>query len=209
MIHAAKPETTSLVLVEEFSHRVLNEYAQAIAGLTVAARRAKTAEARDQLTEAAERLHAQALAHRTLAMPAAEARYDVAEYLARVCAAVANAVLTDAGLCLNVGPFSARLPSGRCWRLALIVSELIHNAARHGGGKGEILVDLSLAGSELVCQVSNGGVCDETANLGRGRRVVVALAEELGGRADWLFSARGACARVVVPVEIPVNTGVQ
>lgn len=200
-MYAARQETTSLVLVEEFAHRVLNEYSRAIAGLVLAARQAPDELARRQLFEAAERLHAHARAHRALAMPAAEAHCDVAEYIARVCSAIANAVQCEPGLQLKLGTFEALWPSDRCWRLALIVSELIHNATRHGDGHGEIVVELSSAGSELVCQVSNHGACPTAPNLGRGRRVIVALARELGGRADWLFTPTSACAWVAIPLD--------
>jgi two-component sensor histidine kinase len=200
-MYAARQETTSLVLVEEFAHRVVNEYTRAIAGLVLAARQAPDESARCQLLKAADRLHAQAHAHRTLAMPAAEADCDVAEYIARVCLAVANALQCEPGLQLNLGTFEATWPSDRCWRLALIVSELIHNAARHGDGHGEIVVELSSAGSELVCQVNNPAACPVAPNLGRGRRVIAALAHELGGRADWLFTPTSACAWVAIPLD--------
>ncbi len=62
-------EITSLVLVEELEHRVINEYSQAIATLTLAARRVGDAFARRELFAAAERLHAHADAHRALGRP--------------------------------------------------------------------------------------------------------------------------------------------
>jgi two-component sensor histidine kinase len=65
MMCAAKPEATSLVLVEEFAHRVLNEYTQAIAGLNLAARRAENANARRQLTDAADRRRSRRVARPT------------------------------------------------------------------------------------------------------------------------------------------------
>jgi two-component sensor histidine kinase len=49
---------TSLTLVEEISHRVLNEYSQAIMSLSMAAREATNPEARLALTAVASRLHA-------------------------------------------------------------------------------------------------------------------------------------------------------
>jgi two-component sensor histidine kinase len=189
------------VLVEEFAHRVLNEYAQAIAGLNLAARRTDNETARRHLTDAADRLYAHAHAHRALAMPAADAHCDFADYIARVCSAIANARLPNGGLRLNLDLRNAVLSSDRCWRLALIVAELIHNAARHGCRDSEVLVELSADDSHLFCRVSNGGACAPVSNLGRGRRVVLALAEELGGQADWLFTPTGAWAWVVVPLD--------
>jgi two-component sensor histidine kinase len=203
MTCVAGPDATSLLLVEEFAHRVLNEYAQAIAGLNLAARHSGDQAARRQLIEAANRLGAHAHAHRALAMPAVEAQCDVAEYMTRVCSALANPVLSELSLQLKLATSDAVAPSDRCWRLALIVSELIHNAARHAGRHGEVVVELSSVGPELICRVSNCRVREGAPKVGRGRRVVTALARELGGRADWLFTPTVACAWVIVPLEAP------
>jgi two-component sensor histidine kinase len=140
-------------------------------------------------------------AHRTLAMPAADMRCDVAEYIARVCSAMATARLAETGLRLKLEICNAVLPADRCWRLALIVSELVHNAARHGSPDSEIVVELSVDHGELFCRVANAGACPSAPSSGRGRRVVLALTKELGGRADWVFTPTGACVWVVVPLE--------
>ena len=199
-MNVANPEAAALVLVEEFAHRVLNEYTQAIAGLKLAARRASDDVTRRQLTAAADQLFAHACAHRALAMPAPDPRCDVGNYIARVCAAVAQSLLPDTGLRLKLETSEAALSSGRCWRLALIVSELIHNAARHGDRTCEVLVELSADDRELYCCVSNSGGCSAAPSFGRGRVIVLALAEDLGGRADWLFTPTGACVWVVIPI---------
>ncbi|THD60589.1 ATP-binding protein [Phenylobacterium sp.] len=196
-------ETTALVLVEEFAHRVLNEYTHAIADLTLAARSTEDTVVRRRLLAAADRLHAHALAHRALAMPRADVHCDVAEYMSGVCAAVANALSWEAGVQLQIGDLEVIWPGERCWRLALIVSELIHNAARHGGRNHTIAVALMTAGPDLICRVSNEGPCSPSSNPGRGRRVVAALAAEIGGHADWQFTASGACAWVAAPLNAP------
>ncbi len=124
----------------------------------------------------------------------------MADYVARVCAAVADGFFPETELRLELGGFVAVWPGDRCWRLALIICELIRNAARHGD-EGAIVAELSVAGSDLVCRVTNPGICPPSPELGRGRRVVAALAGELGGRADWLFTPHGACAWVILPLE--------
>ena len=58
----------ALHLVEEISHRVVNEYAEAIAILALAASRGSTT-AQSALTQAAERLRAHADSHRALLAP--------------------------------------------------------------------------------------------------------------------------------------------
>lgn len=202
----SKPDTTSLVLVEEFAHRALNEYTHAIATLSHAARDVGDDMARRQLCDAVDRLHAFALAHRALAMPVAGAPRDVAEYITGVCSALADAFLPETGLRLNLTTPDTVLPGDRCWRLALIISELIHNALRHGGRDGEIVVELTSIRPELICRVSNSGACPSAPGFGRGRRIVSALAEELGGSANWVFSPSGASVWVILPLDDDVKT---
>lgn len=200
MMSVVKPEATSLVLVEEFSHRVLNEFTCAIAELNVVASQVCDETARRQLADAADRLHAHAHAHRVLAMPVVEASCDIAEYVARVCSAIANALRLETELRLELPGVDVVLSSDRCWRLALILSELIHNAARHGGRDGEIVVELSVRDAQLISSVSNNGPHRSAPTLGRGRRVVVELAKELDGRANWVFTPTGVRAWVEVPL---------
>ena len=65
---AVSPPTPSqaeqLILVEEISHRLDNEYAQVIAGIRLAAKGIASSEARAALTSAATRLLSYAEAHR-------------------------------------------------------------------------------------------------------------------------------------------------
>jgi two-component sensor histidine kinase len=202
MTYQAQPEATSLVLVEEFAHRVLNEYTLAIAGLNLAARGICDVTARGQVTDAADRLFAYAHVHRALAMPT-EAHCDVADYIAKVCSASAKALAPHTRFRLNLEAPDTVLPADICWRLALIVSELIHNAARHGDPSCEIVVELAANEFELFCRVSNGGGCPSAAKSGRGRHIVLALARELGGQADWMFTPTETCVWVVVPLSPP------
>ncbi|MDB5576576.1 MAG: sensor histidine kinase [Bradyrhizobium sp.] len=201
MTDAAIAIPMSLVLVEEFTHRVLNDYMRVIAGLRLAARAAADEEVRCQLIEAADELHVQASAHRALAMPAPGARCEIGTYLADLCATLANTLRARIELNLELGGFDPVVAGDRGWRLALIVSELLQNAARHGETGGRIVVKLSLLGSQLVCEVSNGCTRRSTSSsgFGRGRRIVTALAAELGGLAEWRFTPTLARAFLVVP----------
>ena len=83
--HRSFPEAAlprpSLELVEELNHRVVNEYAEAIACLTAAARRSPSPFARKALTDAAHRLMAHADAHRALLPPPVEGMVSLADYV--------------------------------------------------------------------------------------------------------------------------------
>jgi two-component sensor histidine kinase len=125
-----------LHLVEEISHRVVNEYAEAISTLALAAASADS-QARETLTLAANRLRAQVEAHRALQAPFIEGVMDLADYVEQVSACLAKSSLAQNGVRLTVNIEEIWLDADRCWRVGLIVAELVRNAARHGfrGGR--------------------------------------------------------------------------
>jgi two-component sensor histidine kinase len=193
-----------LHLLEEISHRVANEYAEAIAMLRLAAANAGNAQVGAALGAVANRLRAHADAHRALLAPAAAGPVDLAEYVGQVCASMTRALLAPNGVLLLVDADEVWLESGRSWRVGLIVAELIRNAARHGlgGGPGAIRVSIAEACGWVSCGVSDNGQLTYAAQPGRGHRLVEALAAELGGSVDWWFTPTGCLARLEIPMTV-------
>jgi two-component sensor histidine kinase len=194
---------TPLILVEEITHRVVNEYTQAIACIRLAAARAASHEARTALAGAANRLLRFAEAHRALQAPPAVGTTDLGAYLERLCAAISTASLGDSRITLTLSTISLPLRPDRCWRVALIVSELITNSVRHGlqNRPGSVVVQLDLAAGVVVCRVSDNGAAEADPPPARGRHVVEALAAELGGAVQWTFGSRGTTAELAFPRE--------
>jgi len=192
----ATPPLRPLFLVEEITHRVLNEYAEVISTLTLAARSAPDSLSAVTLTSAVTRLRAHAEAHRALQAPVDGGPTDLAEYLAELCACLTNARLAASGVRLTVSAEEVWLDADRCWRVGLIVAELVRNAAAHGlsGGPGAIRVEIGEASGRISCRVCDDGHGMPTKSLGRGRRLVQALAAELNGSVDWIFAPAGCCA---------------
>jgi two-component sensor histidine kinase len=193
-----------LYLIEEISHRVLNEYTAAIGDVSLAAAKSASAQARATLNEVAERLRVHAQAHRALLAPDDDRAVDLAEYLTKICSSLSKALLAERRIRLLAEMDEVRMDSGRSWRIGLIVSELIRNAVRHGlaGRSGYIRVVLSKTFGCVRCIVSDNGRAVTELQPGRGRRLVESLAAELGGTASWRF-APGGC---LVEVEIPDPT---
>jgi two-component sensor histidine kinase len=193
-----------LHLVEEISHRVANEYAEAIAGLSLAAARDARSDVRRVLKQAADRLHAHAEAHRAL-LPPVDGQMNLADYLGRLCATFSRATLVDRSIQLSVDTDEIWLSADRAWRIGLTVAELIRNAARHGlrGRAGSIAVRVARAGEDVVCVVGDDGRCAPNSAAGRGISVARALADDLGGSIDWWFTERGCLARLRAPAEGP------
>lgn len=187
----------ALILVEEFTHRVLNEYAEAIAVLRLAAAAAPDARSEVTLKAAALRLKAHAEAHRALQAPTHDGPTDLASYIAELGASLTKARLADRGVWLTVSGEEIWLDGDRCWRVGLIVAELIRNATKHGfsGGTGSIRIEVAEAAGRILCEVCDDGN-GRPATAGRGRRLVQSLARQLGGSVKWRFTPKGCCVRL-------------
>jgi two-component sensor histidine kinase len=189
-----------LHLVAEINHRVINEYAEAISSLSLAAARVPVPGARLALAEAIDRLRAHAEAHRAL-LPPTDGHVNLADYIGDLCASISRASLAERRAHLTVETDDIWLPSPRAWRIGLVIAELVRNAARHGlgGRSGAITVQLTQREGQILCGVGDNGRCAKSPRPGRGLGLVQALAAELGGSADWRFGDRGCVALLRVP----------
>ena len=192
-----------LHLVEEINHRVVNEYAEAISGLSLAAAGPVGGDLQQALRQAADRLHAHAENHRAL-LPPMEARVNLADYVGRLCAAFSRATLAERRIGLVLETDDVWLASDRAWRLGLAVAELIRNAARHGlhGRGGVIWVQVTRSCGDVVCLVSDDGIAPARLAPGRGMALVQALVGELGGVVEWRSGDSGCLACLSVPAEL-------
>jgi len=195
--------SATLLLVEEISHRVFNDYMRAIASIQLAARQISDPFARAEMLKTAQLLQNQADVHRALLPPQCDDAIDLSNYLQDVCGAIAAASLGSSGIRLTLIQSEAYLPAERCWRMGLVVSELVTNAAKHGLGwsTGEIVVKVTSFENEICCRVSNNGIAIARPGSGRGQTLVSMLATDLGGRVDWRFGDAGADVLVWVPRE--------
>ncbi|MER8692908.1 sensor histidine kinase [Mesorhizobium opportunistum] len=186
-------------LIEEISHRVINEYGEAIAILSLAA---SVGEAAPALRRAADRLLTMAEAHQSLLVPITEEYIDLGDHVGKLCHSLSRASLDERSIQLTVATDEIRLDAARCWRVGLIVSELVRNAARHGLGDshGSIRVSLNRSGNSVWCVVCDDGCAAYHRPEEGGRRLVRALTAEIGGSAQWKFTPRGSVAGVCFPL---------
>lgn len=197
----ADPRLQPLHLIDEISHRVINEYSEAICALDRAARAVRDDRAQAALTLAAIRLRAHAEAHRALQSPGIEGPIELTQYIGRLCVCLAKASLAESCVGLTLNADEVWLDAARCWRVGLIVAELVRNAARHGlsGGAGEIWIEIGEVDGRITCSVCDDGSGAPSGQGGRGRRLVQALAAELDGSVEWCFAPSGCCARLDFP----------
>ena len=191
------------LLLREFSHRINNEFASAIAIVSIASARAESDVARSALNSVRDQLHSYALVHRALAMPERNLRIDAAESISRLCQAMSEARLSAEGIELIFVEHPVRLDAERCWQMALVVSELITNAARHAFHRrgGSIRVEVAQKGAFIQCSVSDNGCAAAVNRPGCGSRIIRALAESLGGTIERRFERTGTRATLTFPMD--------
>src|ERR1700741_3070496 len=119
------------LLMHEFSHRISNEFASAIGVISIAAARSVNDEAKAALAIVHEQLQNYAQLHIALRMPECGIRVDAAAYLRQLCYAISRSKLQTKKIQLILIEHALTMNADRCWRLGLVVSELVTNAARH------------------------------------------------------------------------------
>jgi two-component sensor histidine kinase len=203
-LHVAAPAPTSgpplqpLHLIDEISHRVVNEYAEAIRALGLAAAASLDTRAQIALTSAAVRLRAQAEGHRALQAPVVDGPMNLAEYIGQLCGRLAKALFAERCFRLTVDADETWLDAEHCWRVGLIVAELVRRAARHASA-GAVWVEITESSGRLKCQVFDDGRGALFGRTDHDNGPVRSLARELGGSIDWLFAPGGCCVRLEFP----------
>jgi two-component sensor histidine kinase len=197
------------LLVGELTHRVINEYTLAVSSLALAAARTPDKTAKTAILNAGDRLRHFANAHRALQMPTFSGPIDLVQYLRGVCSTIARACLDERGIRLTLIEQHVELEAERCWRVGLIVSELIMNAVRHGfgNGSGSITVEIQ-AKEEIRCLVTDNGRSAADPRPGHGSSILEALAHELGGHIEREFRADGTRALVSFPNDMAMSADV-
>jgi two-component sensor histidine kinase len=196
-----RPLPQEQILLHELTHRVNNEFATAISIVSLAATASSNDKVKGALSRVADLLHRFADVHRALQMPNEDTMVDAAAYLCQLCFSISRSRL-DAGeirLVLSVQPL--RLQAQRCWRLGMIVHELISNAARHAFANrgGEIRVAVWQDGALVKCSVQDSGSVTANIQPGQGLKIVDGLSRALGGRLRQTFGAQGSTSLLVFP----------
>jgi two-component sensor histidine kinase len=191
------------LLLQELTHRINNELASTIGFVTLTAVQSKSAEVKIALAGVIQHVHESARIYRALQMPAADNWIDAAEYLRELCQSISRAKLqySDIELVLLESPLE--LNAFRCWRLGMIVSELIANASRHAfcGGGGKIQVELRNRGDYVECSVTdNGSGLVSFGRPGQGFKIIRSLSCDLGGKINHRFGACGTIATLTFPL---------
>jgi two-component sensor histidine kinase len=178
-------ETQQHMLLSELNHRIKNNLQMLHGLLRTAERESNSAEAKAVLQDASQRVGAIAAAQRLLYSTDSPHSFDAEEFLTSVCNSARLSF--SKGISVEILPVKGRLSNDASMPLALILNELLTNAAKHGlkEGKGKIGVALHQVGDELHLTVSDDGpgfkhdARQERRSSGLG--LVTGLARQIGG----------------------------
>lgn len=126
------------LFLEEFDHRVKNNFTLVASLLDMQRRRAGEGETAEALASALARVESIARAHRHLYRGAsAPGTVDMAAYIHELCTALEEALFLRGAITLMCGADHAALPRDRAVSIGLILNELVTNAAKHAFGERE------------------------------------------------------------------------
>jgi two-component sensor histidine kinase len=192
------------MLLHELNHRINNEFAAAISAVSLAARRSNNDEVKVVLSGVVELLHQYADVHRALQMPECDTLVDASTYLRQLCRSITRSQLEGRKISLVLAAQPLRLPADHCWRLGMIVFELINNAARHAfsEGEGEIRAELLWTDPFVECRIMDNGSASGEVQPGHGLKIIDALSKDLCGQFEQTFGSQGSRATLVFPATV-------
>jgi two-component sensor histidine kinase len=201
MTHSNETFSGPWLMLAEIQHRIVNEYTQAIGFISTKAMLSHSPDVKDTLNCAALRLMNYAEVHRALQAELSNDLIDLSQYLRRLCEALSEASLVERGIRITIVERLVELEARRCWRVGLIVAELITNSARHAfaQGGGSITIELTAKETQVLCCVSDDGQGSCDSKPGRGRHIIDAIAYELGGRLTRERSNLGTATLLTIP----------
>jgi two-component sensor histidine kinase len=197
------PNSDGSLLLRELNHRIINELTCAICAVSAKAMQSDNVAVKAALLDVADLLHQCADVQRALRMPNQGHLTDAARYLQQLCFSVTKYRLDRLTIRVLFTADDLWLEGERCWKLGLIVSELLTNVARHAQfdtRHPELRVVLMLAGNVVKCRVSDNGSAPESVRRGRGLTIVGELAGSLGARVHTFWAAEGSSLLLSFPL---------
>jgi two-component sensor histidine kinase len=201
--HCRSRHTERLIL-RELTHRVSNELAAVTA--LVAAARTRTGSVQEILSQVQGALEAFATVQRLLYVPDVITCVDGCAYVRQLCRALSRAKLEENGIELEFVEKPFRIDSDRCWRLGMVLYELVTNASKHafGDSGGWIRVELFEHATHIECRIEDSGSCiTPRASHGNGLAMMHELTKEMGGALRQTFGLEGSVSTIILPTASP------
>jgi len=190
-------ETQQRLLMRELNHRVKNNMQMLQSLLFTATRQTQNLEARKVLEDISNRISAMAAAQRVLYGAETGHRFGAAEFLEAVCLAAQQSFPPNVKIIQEAT--SGELDNDHAMPLALILNELLTNAAKYGcNGSDEAQIRVGLTngdGYELYVEDDGPGFdVQSVKNHASGLKLVQLLARQLRGHLDVITNPVTRCS---------------
>lgn len=196
------------LFLEEFDHRVKNNFTLVAALLDMQRRRAKDAETQEALSSALNRVESIARAHRHLYRGGAVApgEVDMAVYLDELSAALAEALFLRGAITLDCVCDHGAVPRDRAVSIGLIVNELVTNAAKHAfagreSGRIDVRFEAAAPGWRLTVRDDGVGIPADARprrDGGLGQKLVDGFVRQARGKATTETGPDGTVVTVAL-----------
>jgi two-component sensor histidine kinase len=199
--------SNEFLLLRELSHRINNEFASVINYVSLAASRSTNEDVKLALTGVADLLHRHADVQRALQIPTYSTVIDASRYIRALCRSIRSARLDHRNINLVLVEFPLRLRSEQCWKLGMIIAELITNSSRHAfdDSGGTIQIQISACGPLAQCYIMDNGSSRGPLQPGQGLRIIDALTRDLNGRIDHHFGVGGTTSILRFPIDSNIS----
>lgn len=183
----ANQDQRQAILSQEFEHRLINGLQLISSLLSLQSRSATTPETAAQLTIAANRITALGRVHHHLHVLDHQDRVEFKPYLQGLCSDLADLLLrSTAAPSVRIECVEAELPSVYAIPLGFIVSELMTNSAKHGGGGVTVKFETAPPDGHSLSVADEGPGLpdgfDPTRGNGLGMKIVTALVGQIHGK---------------------------
>ena len=189
------------LFVRETHHRMKNT----LSLLGASARREFSRGKSTELSAAVDRFEGRLVAfgrlYQLLSRDGHNATMSIAEYFEDLCEALSTAILEPAGIQCEAAIESGLLPAELCYQLALMVTELVTNAAKHAfpdNKPGMIRIELANREGAWCCTVADNGIGATNAFEGVGSRILEGLARTIRARIHATAGRTGTTVRILM-----------
>jgi two-component sensor histidine kinase len=127
----------------------------------------------------------------------------VAAFFENLCGAISEAVLEPAGIRCEAAIESGTLPASQCHRLALMLTELVTNAAKHAfPNRNDALIRIDMANRDgaWFCTVTDNGIGATGPLQGTGSRILEGLARSIHARLQGEAGEHGTRVTIAMPI---------
>ena len=193
------------LLLDEMQHRIANSLQIIASIIMLKARTVQSPETRLHLEDAHKRVMSVAAVQQHLQVSGRGELIEVATYLSKLCATLAQSMIGDGGhIIIEVKAAEGGVSSSDAVSIGLIVTEAVINALKHAFAKdekdGRIIVTYEVTGTDWKLSIADNGMGKPKCGcpkVGLGTSIVNALANQLDARVDVVTGQGGTIVSII------------